>query len=106
MFADAGYHSASFRAVIERAQIARGTLYLYLESKAAVFDSILDHAMSDLRARIRRIEVEDTSAPALQVQLRDQVFAILDYIVGDRALATLLLSARHTPEAEASSSRR
>lgn len=106
MFADAGYHSPSIRAVIERAQIARGTLYLYFESKAAVFDSILDHAMSDLRARIRRIEVEDTSAPALQVQLRDQVFAILDYIVGDRALATLLLPAPHTPEAEASSSRR
>ena len=102
VFADAGYHGASIHAIIERAQIARGTFYLYFESKAAVFDSILDHAMSDLRARIKRIEVEDTSAPAPQVQLREQVVAILDYIVGDRALATLLLSAGHTPEAEAS----
>ena len=102
VFAYAGYHGASIHAIIERAQIARGTFYLYFESKAAVFDSILDHAMSDLRARIKRIEVEDKSAPAPQVQLRDQVVAILDYIVGDRALATLLLSAGHTPEAEAS----
>ncbi len=102
VFADAGYHGASIHAIIERAQIARGTFYLYFESKAAVFDSILDQAMSDLRARIKRIEVEDTSAPAPQVQLRDQVVAILEYIVGDRALATLLLSAGHTPEAEAS----
>jgi AcrR family transcriptional regulator len=102
VFADAGYHGASIHSIIERAQIARGTFYLYFESKAAVFDSILDQAMSDLRARIKRIEVEDKSAPAPQVQLRDQVVAILEYIVGDRALATLLLSAGHTPEAEAS----
>lgn len=101
VFAEAGYHGASIHAIIEKAQIARGTFYLYFESKAAVFDSILDQAMADLRARIHRIEVDDTSAPAPQLQLRDQVMATLDYIVRDRALATLLLSAGHTPDAEA-----
>ena len=102
VFADAGYHGASINAIIERAQIARGTFSLYFESKAAVFDSILDNAMAELRARIRRIEVEDPNAPAPQVQLREQVVATLEYIIGDRALATILLSAGHTPEAEAS----
>ncbi len=101
VFAEAGYHGASIHAIIERAQIARGTFYLYFESKAAVFDSILDQAMADLRARIKRIEVEDPNAPPPQVQLREQVVATLEYVVGDRALATLLLSAGHTPEAEA-----
>jgi AcrR family transcriptional regulator len=101
VFSEAGYHGASIHAIIERAQIARGTFYLYFESKAAVFDSILDQAMTDLRARIRRIEVEDKAAPAPQLQLRDQVMATLDYIVRDRPLATLLLSAGHTPDAEA-----
>ena len=101
VFADSGYHGASINAIIERAQIARGTFYLYFESKAAVFDSILDQAMADLRARIHRIEVEDKSAPAPQIQLREQVMATLDYIVRDRPLATLLLSAGHTPDAEA-----
>ena len=101
VFAEAGYHGASIHAIIERAQIARGTFYLYFESKAAVFDSILDQAMADLRARIHRIEVDDPAAPPPQVQLRDQVVATLEYIVGDRALATLLLSAGNTPEAEA-----
>jgi AcrR family transcriptional regulator len=101
VFSEAGYHGASIHAIIERAQIARGTFYLYFESKAAVFDSILDQAMTDLRARIRRIEVEDRAAPAPQLQLRDQVMATLDYIVRDRPLATLLLSAGHTPDAEA-----
>jgi AcrR family transcriptional regulator len=102
VFAEAGYHGASIHAIIERAQIARGTFYLYFESKAAVFDSILDQAMAELRSRIHRIAVDDPSAPAPQVQLREQVVATLEYIVRDRALATILLSAGHTPEAEAS----
>ena len=101
VFAEAGYHGASINAIIERAQIARGTFYLYFESKSAVFDSILDQAMADLRARIRRIEVDDQSAPAPQLQLRDQVMATLEYVISDRPLATLLLSAGHTPDAEA-----
>jgi AcrR family transcriptional regulator len=101
VFADAGYHGASIHAIIERAQIARGTFYLYFESKAAVFDSILDEAMRELRGRIHRIDVETPGAVPPQQQLRDQVSGTLDYIVHDRALATLLLSAGHTPDAEA-----
>jgi AcrR family transcriptional regulator len=101
VFAESGYHGASINAIIERAEIARGTFYLYFESKAAVFDSILDQAMADLRARIHRIEVDDPSAPAPQVQLRAQLVATVEYIVGDRDLATLLLKAGHTPDADA-----
>jgi AcrR family transcriptional regulator len=101
VFAEAGYHGATIGAIIERAQIARGTFYLYFESKSAVFDSILDQALADLRTKIRRIAVDDPSAPAPQVQLRDQVVATLEYIVSDRPLAMLLLSAGHTPDAEA-----
>jgi len=101
VFADAGYHGASIHAIIERAQIARGTFYLYFESKAAVFDSILDEAMRELRGRIKRIDVETPNAVPPQQQLREQVIATLDYIVQDRALATLLMSAGHTPDAEA-----
>ena len=101
VFADAGYHGASIHAIIERAQIARGTFYLYFASKAAVFDSILDQALADLRAKIHRIEVDDPAAPPPQVQLRAQVIETLAYIVQDRPLATLLLSAGNTPDVEA-----
>jgi AcrR family transcriptional regulator len=102
VFAEAGYHGASIHAIIERAQIARGTFYLYFESKAAVFDSILDQAMADLRARLHRIAVDAPGAPPPQVQLREQVVATLEYVVNDRPLATLLLSAGHTPDVDAS----
>lgn len=101
VFAEAGYHGASIHAIIERAQIARGTFYLYFTSKAAVFDSILDQAMGELRGKLRRINVDDPAAPPPQVQLREQVVATLEYVVSDRPLAVLLLSAGHTPDAEA-----
>lgn len=101
VFAEAGYHGASINAIIERAEIARGTFYLYFESKSAVFSSILDQAMADLRARMHRIEVDDPKAAPPQVQLRAQIVSTLEYVVQDRALAILLLSAGHTPDAEA-----
>lgn len=101
VFAEAGYHGASINAIIERAAIARGTFYLYFESKSAVFSSILDQAMADLRARMHRIEVTDPKAGPPQAQLRAQIVSALEYVVQDRALAMLLLSAGHTPDAEA-----
>ena len=101
VFAEAGYHEASINAIIERAGIARGTFYLYFQSKAAVFDALLDQAMADLRARIRRIDVENPAAPPPQVQLRDGLVRVLDYVLNDRQLAVILLSGAKAPEAEA-----
>ena len=101
VFAEAGYHGASIHAIIDRAGIARGTFYLYFESKSAVFSSILDEATDNLRRHMHRIEVDDPGAAPPQVQLRQQVVAALQYVVQDRPLAMLLLSAGHTPDAEA-----
>ena len=100
VFAEAGYHGASINAIIERAGIARGTFYLYFESKSAVFSSILDQAMAELRRHMHRIEVDNPKIPP-QLQLRAQVIEAVEYVVQDRALAMLLLSAGHTPDAEA-----
>src|SRR5450755_1539722 len=101
VFADAGYHGASIHAIIDRADIARGTFYLYFESKSVVFSSILDEAMENLRRHMHRIEVDNPAAPPPQVQLRQQIIGALQYVVQDRPLAMLLLSAGHTPDAEA-----
>jgi AcrR family transcriptional regulator len=101
VFGTKGFHQTSISDLVEAAGVARGTFYLYFESKSAVFSSILDQAMTELRARLHRIEVEDPSAPPPQVQLRTQVVATLEYILQDRPLAMLLLFAGHTPDAEA-----
>src|SRR5258705_2005958 len=58
--------------------------------------------MAAVRAGLPGMEVDAPGAPPPQVQLREQVAATLEYIVEDRALATLLLSAGHTPDVDAS----
>lgn len=100
VFADAGYHGASIHAIIERAEIARGTFYLYFESKEAVFGALLDEAMAELRARIVRIET-GAGAASPQQQLEDSLSQLLGFIVSDRPLATVLLSSSSMPDAEA-----
>ena len=101
VFADEGYHEASINMIIERAGIARGTFYLYFEGKAAVFDALLDQAMTDLRSRITRIDIENPDAPPPQVQLRTGLVELLEYVLSDRQLAVILLSGARAPEAEA-----
>jgi AcrR family transcriptional regulator len=100
VFADAGYHGASIHAIIARAEIARGTFYLYFESKEAVFGALLDEAMAELRSRIVRIETV-AGSPSPQEQLEGSLSRLLGFIVADRPLATVLLSSSNTPDAEA-----
>jgi AcrR family transcriptional regulator len=100
VFADAGYHGASIHAIIERAEIARGTFYLYFESKEAVFGALLDEAMTELRRRIVRIDT-GPGARDPKDQLHDSLASLLEFIVADRPLATVLLSSSATPDAEA-----
>ncbi|MBE7450511.1 MAG: TetR/AcrR family transcriptional regulator [Kofleriaceae bacterium] len=100
VFAEAGYHGASIHAIIERAAIARGTFYLYFESKEAVFGALLDEAMTELRHRIVRIDT-GPGARSPKDQLEDSLSGLLAFVVADRPLATVLLSSSSTPDAEA-----
>lgn len=100
VFAEAGYHGASIHAIIERAEIARGTFYLYFESKEAVFGALLDEAMTELRRHIVRIDT-GPGARSPKDQLEASLSRLLAFIVADRPLATVLLSSSSTPDAEA-----
>ncbi len=100
VFADAGYHGASIHAIIEKAEIARGTFYLYFESKEAVFAAVLDQAMFELRRRIVGVDMAPGAAPP-EDQLREGLASIVELFVTDRPLAIVLLSSTWTPDAEA-----
>ena len=100
VFAEAGYHGASIHAIIERAEIARGTFYLYFESKEAVFGAVLDQALTELRRRIVGVDTGPGAAPPEQ-QLREGLASLLELVVTDRPLAIVLLSSTWTPDAEA-----
>ena len=99
VFADRGYHNASINDIIRGAKIARGTFYLYFQSKHLVFDSILDEAIRDLRVRIKRVDVEE-GAPAPRVQLRGSLVRVLDYLIDDRHFTHMLLHQGLSTDAE------
>lgn len=90
-FASRGYHLASINDIIGRAKIARGTFYLYFPSKRAVFESLLDEALLELRARITRVEL-GAGAPPPIVQLRANVERVLRYLLENRDFTRLLLA--------------
>jgi AcrR family transcriptional regulator len=58
VFARKGYRRAAIRDIIDRARVARGTFYLYFDSKEDVFLSVLD----DFHAQLQRM-VESPDAP-------------------------------------------
>jgi AcrR family transcriptional regulator len=99
-FAELGYHRASVSEIISRAGIARGTFYLYFNSKQGVFDSLLDEALADLRSRISRVDVSD-GAPSPRAQLYACFMRVLGYVLDDLPLAKILLNRAGTPDVEA-----
>ncbi len=98
LFAERGFHSASISEIIKSAGIARGTFYLYFNSKDAVFESILELAIDELQARIIGVDV-DEGAPPPALQLHQNVSRVLEYMLADRALIQLILSHGLPPDA-------
>jgi AcrR family transcriptional regulator len=48
LFGEHGYEAASIEAILELAGVKRGALYHHFESKQALFDAVLDRAVSDV----------------------------------------------------------
>jgi AcrR family transcriptional regulator len=90
IFSNQGYHATSIDDIIEGAGIARGTFYLYFESKRAIFDELLDDLFAKLQAVVHRIELGPASAPPLD-QMREIVNDVLETLQQNRELARILL---------------
>ncbi len=90
VFAERGYYGASVADIIERAGIARGTFYLYFESKRQVFEELLDGLLAQLRDAIRRVDV--TATPdTIQAELRGNALRVFDVLTREPGLTRLLL---------------
>ncbi len=90
LFSQKGYHGTSIDDLIEAASIARGTFYLYFESKRAIFDELLNELFITLAATVRRIDVGPGAKPPLE-QLNVTVDLIFNTLMENRALARILL---------------
>ena len=90
VFASKGYHQTHVSDIIDAAGIARGTFYLYFDSKAAIFIELLDLALEELRGSIVGVD-RGPAAPPVELQLAGTVRRLLGTVVSDRLLTTILV---------------
>src|SRR5260370_39342356 len=85
LFAEHGYHATSIHDIIAAADIARGTFYLYFESKRAIFAELLDDFFATLAGNVRRIGVSAAAPPPL-AQLASTVLRIFAVLAAQRPM--------------------
>jgi len=90
VFAEKGYHGAHVSDVIKAAGIARGTFYLYFESKSAIFLELVDGLLEELRASITGVDTDD-DAPPVEQQLVGTIRKLLHLVVENRMLTTIVI---------------
>ena len=91
VFYEKGYHDASIDDIIEAADIARGTFYLYFEDKRAIFEEIVDRTIARLGMSIVRVDPHD-GARTVADQVRENIRRIVRILLEDRATTKILLS--------------
>ena len=89
VFSERGYHDTSVSHVVKAAGVARGTFYLYFDSKDAIFLERLDDLRVHLRKNIVGVDLSSASPP-LDVQLCGTIVRILRTVVSNRPLTRII----------------
>jgi AcrR family transcriptional regulator len=76
IFGEKGYHATRISDLIEAAGIARGTFYLYFESKNAIFHELLDELLERIRAAVIGVDTSPDAPP-----IRDQLLEIVGRVL-------------------------
>lgn len=90
VFGEKGYHAASVSDIIKRAGIARGTFYLYFDSKRAIFEELLEGYLERIWQVVRRVDV-GPEAPSPVEQIQGNIERVLDVLAEHRSLNHILL---------------
>ncbi len=69
LFNSDGYDGTTISAIIEKAGIARGTIYYHFKSKEDILDALIDRRNTEFLAAARQI-AEDKSIPVIERLLR------------------------------------
>lgn len=90
VFATHGYHATSISHLIDEAGIARGTFYLYFDSKKAIFDELLEQFFALMTREVRTVDVSPGASPPRD-QLTSIVRHVLSSLVANGDLTRILL---------------
>ncbi|MGB9736155.1 MAG: TetR/AcrR family transcriptional regulator [bacterium] len=94
MFAIKGYHNTSISDIIKRADIARGTFYLYFKDKREIFDALFDQLLQKINNALKRVVIAPDQKPPLE-QIKDNLERVFKLTMDDPELARILF--RHAP---------
>lgn len=89
VFSERGYHETSVSDLVDAAGVARGTFYLYFDSKDAIFLELLDDLTAHLRSNVTGIDLSPSAAPMFE-QLHAIVVRILRTVVENRPLTRII----------------
>ncbi len=90
VFSRKGYHQTHVSDIISAAGIARGTFYLYFESKSAIFLELLDSLLTQMRDSVSGVDTDEGAAP-IALQLVGIVRNILTTVAGNKLLTNIII---------------
>lgn len=90
VFRDKGYHQASVHDIIDEAQIARGTFYLYFSSKQELFGELVNDFLLLTRAQVHKISIEPGADPP-RIQLRNNFRRVVSTVLEHQDIASIIL---------------
>lgn len=90
VFKEKGYHATSVGDIIDAAQIARGTFYLYFTNKREIFAALSAAFLDLIRGSVRKISLEPGSGEPL-AQMRANFRRVIHTVLQHEDLATIVL---------------
>lgn len=90
VFKEKGYHATSVGDIIDAAQIARGTFYLYFTSKREIFAALSAAFLDLIRGSVRKISLDPASGEPL-AQMRANFRRVIHTVLEHEDLATIVL---------------
>src|SRR5678815_4205889 len=89
-FAEQGYQAVTVDEVVARAQIARGTFYLYFEDKRSVLDALVDGFLQRISGCIVGIDIAHPELSPREQLLRN-VTRITSLVLSEPAMLKIAL---------------
>lgn len=89
-FSEHGYQTVTVDDIVERAEIARGTFYLYFDDKRAVLDALVDGFLQRIAGVIVGIDITHTKDSPRE-QLRTNIERITKLALSEPAMVKIAL---------------
>ena len=92
VFKQKGFAESTIGDIAEKAQIAKGTIYLYFKSKADLYFNLTKPAIENLSRRLKKIAADKSTPPESRV--RSLIDAVYDFYALDRDAYYLITNYR------------